>query len=308
MHLHRLRLLPPGLASIFAAVLIWGAMPYLLVLAARELPPGEIMAVRMLTAGILFTAFTDRRRLLAALHDHAGTFVALSLFGVAIPGVLYIYALQTPMPIPVISFVTNSYPVVAILLAVLFLHERPSAYHLVGMTVAALGILLLAGLTGSATRRIPPGIGLALLASLGWASATVFSKPLTARVDTNSIVAGRHLLSGLLLFPVMLFQGMRLPVASPPTWLVMAVTVVLSAASYWFYYRGLVVTSVTSASVLETFGPVVTLAIGAVFFGQMLRPAQLAAAGLILAGTVLVSVSDLRQGAAAARTAAESVP
>lgn len=306
--MHRLRLLPPGLASILAAVLIWGAMPYLLAIAARELRPGEIMVVRMLAAGLLFAAFVDRRRLAAALRSNAGAFLALSLFGVAIPGVLYIYALQTPTPIPVISFVTNSYPVGAILLAVLFLHERPSAYHLAGMAVAAAGILLLAGLTGSAARRIPPGMGLALLVSLGWASASVFSKPLTARADTNSIVAGRHLLSGLLLCPLMLIQGTQLPAAGLPIWLVMAATAILSVASYWLYYRGLAVTSVASASVLETFGPVVTLAIGAVFFGQMLRPAQLAAAGLILAGTALVSVNDLRQGSAVDRPAAEPVP
>ena len=215
---------------------------------------------------------------------------------------------KTPVPIPAITFVTSSYPVTAILLAVLFLHERPTVCHLAGMVVAAIGILLMAGLTGAEARHIPSGMGLALLVSIGWASATVFSKPLTARVDVNTIVAGRHLLAGFLLSPLLLIQGMRLPAASLPAWLVMAATAILSVASYWLYYRGLAVTSVASASVIETFGPVITLVIGAVFFGQMLRPAQLAAAGLILAGVALISVNDLRQGRAAVPQVAEPVP
>ena len=199
------------------------------------------------------------------------------------------------MPIPALTFVTNSYPALAILLAMIFLRERPSVFHLVGMIVAAVGLLLLAGFTGNAAQRIPPGMGLALLVSLGWASASVFSKPLTARMDVNTLVAGRHLLSGVMLAPVMLVQGTKLPHASLPTWLALAATIILSVASYWFYYRGLTVTSVASASLLETFGPVITLAIGAIFLGQTLRPAQLAAAGLILIGTALVSVNDLRR-------------
>ena len=292
----RTRPMAPGLAGILAAVCIWGTVPFVIIVASQELLPGELVVTRMLIAGVLAAAAMNPRRLLDVLRRNLGFFVTLSLLGIALPNLLYVYALRTTTPIPVLSFVSNSYPVWAIAMAVIFLRERPSAYHLAGVAVALVGLYLMAGLAPSNQRRIPPGILLALLASLGWASGSVVSKKLTAAVDTTSLVAGRHLLSGLLLCPVMLVEGTHLAQASIRTWCVMGILVIMSLLSYQFYYRGLARTSVSSASVIETFGSVVTWGIAAVLYRQGLNATQLAGACLILAGTLLVTIRGMRRG------------
>ncbi|MCW5860598.1 MAG: DMT family transporter [Caldilineales bacterium] len=136
----------------------------------------------------------------------------------------------------------------------------------------------------------PAGIVLVLLTSVGWASAGVVSKKLTAQVDATTIVAGRHLLSGLFILPLLLVQGLPVGAAGPTTWLILAVLVAMSLLSFEFYVLGLARTSVTTASLLEALTPVITLLISVVFFGQGLTGVQTAAAGLVLLGTVLASL------------------
>jgi drug/metabolite transporter (DMT)-like permease len=290
----RARALNSGLGSILGAVCIWGAIPFVISAAARELMPGELMVLRMLTAGVLLALAIKPRRLLAALRCNPGAFLTLSLLGFALPNLLYIYALRTAIPIPILTFIANSYPVWAIALAAIFLRERPTVYHLGGMACTLVGLYLMAGVIPGAQLKIPPGIVLVLLASLGWASGTVASKKLTTTVDATSIAAGRHLLSGILMCPVMLIEGTHLAQASLGAWLAMALLVAMSVISYKLYYGGLAHTSVTSASVLETLGSVITWGIAAVFYNQGLGGTQTVGACLILAGTLLVSIHGLR--------------
>ena len=206
----RPRALSPGLGSILAAVGIWGVIPFVITAASRELLPGELMVVRMLGAGVLLAAIMKPRRLFDALRRNPGPFLNLSFIGFALPNLLYIYALRSTGSIPVLTFIANSYPVWAVAMAVIFLRERPSIYHLAGLACTLIGLFLMAGVTSAGQLKIPPDILLVILASLGWASGSVMSKKLTATVDATSIAAGRHLLSGILLCPVMLVEGMHL--------------------------------------------------------------------------------------------------
>jgi drug/metabolite transporter (DMT)-like permease len=292
----RSRVLVSGPGYIFAATCLWGAYPFVIAIAGREIMPGEMVAVRMLAAGLLLGVVLKPAHLFQAVRNHWLAFLTLSLLGVAVPNLLFVHAVRITTNIPVLTFVSSSYPVWAIVLAVVFLRERPSVIQLAGVVCTLMGLFLMAGLAEGGAHLAPDAV-LALLASLGWASASVISKHMTMALDTTTIVAGRHLLSGLLLCPVVLAEGIRLPQAGALTWLAMAIMVILSILSYQLYYRGLVQTSVASASLIEGFNPVVTWVLGAAFFEQGLTPMQWISAGLLLAGTLSVSLQGLRRHA-----------
>lgn len=277
-----------GLLSILAAVLIWATIPFVIDAALASLSPSVVVSARMLLAGALMTTIAGPRRLGRAIRHNLRFFLILSLFGFALPSLMYATALQT-VPIPVLTFVANSYPALAIGLAAIFLHERPTRLQLLGMCSALVGLFLMSGIGPG--QSLTPGVVLVLLTSLGWASAGVVSKKLTAQLDATTIVAGRHLLSGLFILPLMLFQGPQLRLAGPATWLIMAVLVAMSLLSFQFYVVGLARTSVTNASLLEAFTPVVTLLISALVLGEGLTQGQTVAAGLVLMGTVLASLN-----------------
>ncbi len=273
--------------SILAAVLIWATIPFVIDAALASLSPSAVVSARMLLAGAVMTAIAGPRRLGRAIRQNLRFFLILSLFGFALPSLMYATALQT-VPIPVLTFVANSYPALAIGLAAIFLHERPTRLQLLGMCSALVGLFLMSGIGPG--QSLTPGIVLVLLTSVGWASAGVVSKKLTAQVDATTIVAGRHLLSGLFILPLLLVQGLPVGAAGPTTWLILAVLVAMSLLSFEFYVLGLARTSVTTASLLEALTPVITLLISVVFFGQGLTGVQTAAAGLVLVGTVLASL------------------
>jgi drug/metabolite transporter (DMT)-like permease len=298
--------LAPGLAQILMAVCLWGGIPFVTSSLARQVFPGELVVMRMLLAGGVLVALGGPRRFWRALWANPIAFLALSAVGFALPNLLYVYALRTPSSIAMLSFVANSYPVWAIALAVIFLRERLSAYLLIAVGCTIAGIALMSGLGPGSAGGLPPGVLLMLVASLGWGSATVVSKKLSATVDSAVIAAGRHVLSGILLCPVILVEGTRFARASAGTWLLMGLLVAMSVVSYWLYYRGLAHTSVARASLVEAFAPVVTWAMGVLAFGQGLTGPQAVAAVLILTGLLLAAASDVRPRRAPAPQAGAS--
>lgn len=281
-----------GLTAIFAAVLLWGAMPFLIDVALQGLPPAELTAIRLLIAGLIMALLAGPRRLIAAIRANLAKFLVLALLGFTLPNLFFAAAMQT-VPIPVVSFIANSYPALAMALAVIFLGERPTRLHVAGIACALVGLYLMAGVQPG--QAIAPGIVLVFLASLGWAVSSIASKKLTVTVASSVIVAGRHLLAGLLTVPMMLAGGVQVSQATPITWAALLAMVTLSLISMQLYYVGLRRTTVSTASLLEALTPAVTLTISALFFGESLSGVQLLAAGLVLLGSVLVTVQIQRR-------------
>lgn len=172
------------------------------------------------------------------------------------------------------TFITNSYPAFAILLAVLILGERPQPRHIVGMVSALVGLYLLTGPTIIADGGPSLGIAMAFVIALAWGSSSIVSKKLITELPSNHVAAGRQLLAGVLAAPLMLAGGVQVTGVPIVTWLALALLVVMTVFSFLFYYRGLAQTTVTNASLVEAFTPVVTLILSALFFGESLAPVQ----------------------------------
>lgn len=279
-----------GLPAILAAVLIWGTMPFVIQVAARSMPAGELVALRLTAVGVLLALALGPRRLARAIRRKLGLFLVLAVVGFTLPHLCYVYALQLRVPIPTLTFITNSYPAMCIPLAVVFLRERPSRLHIVGACSALAGLYLLAGAelqVGGAWL----GIACALVAALGWALAGVAGKRVTASLAPLEIVAGRHLLAGLFAAPLMLAEGATLQGIDAAAWLAVVALVVMSLLSFYCYYRGLARTSLSTTALLESFTPVVTLGFSVVLTGQGLTGISLLGAGLALVGAALASLA-----------------
>lgn len=282
-----------GLLFVMGSVLLWGAMPFVIALIVASMPPAELTTVRMLAAGLLLVAPIGFRAFGRSLRQHLRLFLLLGFLGSAVPQVLYAYALQW-VPIPTLTFITNSYPAFSILLAILILGERPQPRHIIGMVSALVGLYLLTGPTIATGGGLTLGIAMAFVIALAWGSSSIVSKKLITDLPSNHVAAGRQLLAGVLAAPLMLAGGVQLTGVPAVAWLALGLLVVMTVFSFLLYYRGLARTTVTNASLVEAFTPVVTLVLSALFFGESLASVQLLGAGLILVGTILVSVEGLR--------------
>jgi drug/metabolite transporter (DMT)-like permease len=282
-----------GLLFIMGSVLLWGAMPFLIEFLVISIPPVELTTLRMVAAGLLLVVPIGFRAFGRSLRQHLRLFLLLGFLGSAVPQVLYAYALQW-VPIPTLTFITNSYPAFSILLAILILGERPQARHIIGMISALVGLYLLTGPTITTGGRVTLGMAMAFVIALAWGSSSIVSKKLITDLPSNHVAAGRQLLAGVLAAPLMLAGGVQLTGVPAVAWVALGLLVIMTVFSFLFYYRGLARTTVTNASLVEAFTPVVTLILSALFFGESLAPVQLLGAGLILVGTILVTVEGLR--------------
>jgi drug/metabolite transporter (DMT)-like permease len=282
-----------GLLFIMGSVLLWGAMPFLIEFIVISIPPVELTTLRMVAAGLLLVVPIGFRAFGRSLRQHLRLFLLLGFLGSAVPQVLYAYALQW-VPIPTLTFITNSYPAFSILLAILILGERPQARHIIGMISALVGLYLLTGPTITTGGRVTLGMAMAFVIALAWGSSSIVSKKLITDLPSNHVAAGRQLLAGVLAAPLMLAGGVQLTGVPAVAWVALGLLVIMTVFSFLFYYRGLARTTVTNASLVEAFTPVVTLILSALFFGESLAPVQLLGAGLILVGTILVTVEGLR--------------
>lgn len=181
-------------------------------------------------------------------------------------------------------------PVFTLLLAVGVLDESLGRSKLLGMALATVGTVVVLsgryefGFDGGQLR----GIGLLLLASLGWAAYTVFGKPLVRRYSaletaTYSTILAVPLLG--VLVPIELATGTidLLGVLSRPSVFgaVVYLGVFSTAFAWYLWYKGLEYADAGTVAVFFFAQPVIGVAFGVVFLGESISPL------FVIGGTVM---------------------
>lgn len=186
------------------------------------------------------------------------------------------------------------YPVIVMLLAVLFLREQFTL-----IKVGALGIALV----GTALTVDPAG-GQALGVLLALTGAAIYS---------IYIIAGTHVLkhvsviqSSAVIFAsagaasgaLMLLTGPHLPATNTGWSAVLSIVMIATVLPVAAFLAGLERVGPTNAAMLSTLEPVVTVILGAVWLQETLRPVTLLGGGLILIAVLLLTHSELRRNRA----------
>jgi drug/metabolite transporter (DMT)-like permease len=164
--------------------------------------------------------------------------------------------------------------------------ERPSTLQTLGVLAALAGLVLVSRTPGSAG-RFAAGVGLALLAALGFGFYFVF---LSAAADDSvpwAVLVARLTSVGLALAAVAV-AGITLQAERPLLTPILAVGLCDVSANVLFALastRGLL----SVVSVLTSLYPAVTAALAAVLLRERLGRTQLAGATAVLAGAALLS-------------------
>jgi drug/metabolite transporter (DMT)-like permease len=273
-----------ALALALGASLAWGVSDFVGPLVARTLGSirvlfwgqvGGLVAIAV-AVGIRGELPHDRRILLAAPAALAGTLGLWAYYRGIAAGAISVVApiagASAVIPV-VVGFTTG---------------DSPSATQIAGIACALVGVVLASLEPQEGTRRVAAGVGLALLAAIGfgcyfppmhvagkadfWWASVIFRA--TALLVIATVVAVQK--------PSLRVRGRELAI-------VVAVGVgdtvgnVLFAASSG---HGLV----SLTAVLASLYPIVTVLLAAAVLGEQTAPAQRAGIGLTLAGVVLISI------------------
>ena len=257
----------------------------------EEVPPFALAALRFLFAAVPLVFFIRRPRMPARVVIAYGLAIGVVQFGLLFLG------MKLGMPAGLSSIVIQVQVFFTIGLGIAFLDDRLHRENLVGATIAALGVVLLAfyKVQGGATSTFV-GLVLVIVAAFAWAVGNIVAKRAAGEheADMFALVVWSSLVPPLPLFAASYaFEGGRAMLhavasAGALTWgcaLFMAYVATLFGFASWARLLHRYPTGLVAPFALLI--PVSGLASGALFLGESLAPMQAAGAALVFAGLVV---------------------
>ena len=276
-------------AAGFGAMAVFGKLAY-----DEGVTVGTLLATRFALAAALFWALMiaggatarslrgmTRRDLLIAL--------GLGAFGYALQAGCFFAALDR-IDASLLSLLLYTYPSMVAVAAILLRRERADARRFTALALASGGLVLVLANAKAGTLD-PAGAALAM------AAATVY----TTYILTSQGIAGRMsptLLSALVCTgaALTLTAGSALVGDLHPGevtvagwgWL-LGLAVVSTVAAVSLFFAGLRRVGPTSAAILSTTEPVVTVILAFLVFGELLGPLQLLGGGLVIVAVLVLA-------------------
>ncbi len=275
-----------------AAIGLWGLYGIALKRAADGLSPvaGQLLS----TAGLLLPALFLIGSVARERRATAGLFIG---FISGICGALGNFALLASLgadgKAAIILPLTALYPLITVVIAVLFMRERARRVQVIGIGLAIVAVLLLSADVSASYARVDLKLSNALLyafaALVAFGVAAVFQKLATNRVSAETAFA--TFAAGFIPPSILLFSLERvttnLPIA-PVLWaiaggLLNGLGVLATLAAYRRGGKASVVTP------LAAIYPMLTVILAVVFLGERVAAIQVAGITLALVGGVLLS-------------------
>ncbi len=300
----------PGLALILFAAMTWGTTGLTSKVLNRlsAVDAVSVGALRLLVAfpALLLLAQTlapGTLRLLLKREWRAVLLMGLSM--AAYNGCFFAALARTSVTAGTLLAICSA-PLFVAILARLFLDEPLTRPILLALATGLIGTALLVGGQGG---RDPPiwgaGSGLALLrldyalgnllalgAGLSYAVYALVGRATQVGGGTApaSLAALSFTTAAILLTPLALANGLRLPANFPAWGAVLYLGLVPTALAYALYLRGLKTVPATVASIGTLVEPLTASLLAALFLGERLTPGSFAGAGLMLSSLAILSL------------------
>ena len=291
-----------GSAAAFGAMAVLGKLAY-----ENGATVGTLLAVRFTLAAILFWALVFARGGAAAeLRGLARRDVAIALglgaVGYAAQAGLFFSALER-IDASLLSLLLYTFPAMVAVTAIVLGRERADAIRFGALALASVGlVLVLANAQPGALDTV--GAALALGAAVVYTTYILVSQGVAGRI-------GPTLLSALVCSgaAVTLSAGsallgdLRPGEVSAAGWGWLAgIALVSTVAAVSLFFAGLKRVGPTTASILSTVEPVVTVLLAFLVFGELLGALQLLGGALVIAAVLVLA--GVRPRAALGRAAA----
>ena len=271
-----------GLTGIIG--LIWGSSFLWIALGVESLDPGVVAFSRVALGAIALAAFPRARKPIA--RSDWGRIGLVALFGNAAPAVLFAIA-ETELDSAVAGMITAGTPLLSLGIASLVLRQLPRTVQVIGMALGFIGTILMAVPSLSGADAAPLGVGLVLVATVGYAVNSNLLVPLQHQYGGPTVMLWALVVSSVALAP---YGALTIDDSEFTTSSVVAV-VILGVVGTGLV-RALATTlagrvggpRMTSTTYLI---PVVAIVLGVVFLDETVSPLALAGVAITLSGAWL---------------------
>lgn len=281
-------------AAAFGCMAIFGKLAY-----DSGVDVGELLVVRFGLAAAVLAAVSlsigqvqklGRRAVVAGL--------LMGAIGYATQAGLFFLALER-MDASLLSLLLYTYPALVTVAAIAIGREEATRFRLVALGVASLGTALV--LLGAGTGALDPlATVMALGASVAYTAYILCGDRVVAGVPplalASLVTAGATVTFGIVLLattgPTLEFEA--------EGWLwTTAIALVSTVGAIIAFFAGLARVGPSSAAILSTLEPPVTIGLAALAFGEALSPVQLLGGALVLGTVVAFSLPAVRARPAA---------
>jgi drug/metabolite transporter (DMT)-like permease len=290
-----------GSGAAFGAMAVFGKLAY-----DAGATVGTLLAVRFTLAAAVFWALVvaggAAPELRALRPREAGAALGLGACGYALQAGCYFAALER-IDASLLSLVLYTFPAIVAAAAVALGREQLDGRRVTALALACGGLALV--LAGAGTGRLDPrGAALGLGAAVVYSTYILASDVIAARIRPLVLAAIVCTGAAVALTAGSALLGELRPAALTPAgwgWLA-CLAVVSTVGAIGLFFAGLRRVGPTTASILATSEPLVTVLLAFAVFGETLGAVQLAG-GVLVLGAVLV-LNAPRPAAAAAAGAA----
>jgi drug/metabolite transporter (DMT)-like permease len=286
-------------AAAFGAMGVFGKLAY-----EQGVTVGTLLATRFLLAGALFwgllAARGEARAVRVVPRRDLAHALALGACGYALQAGGYFAALER-IDASLLALLLYTFPAMVAVAAIVLGRERADARRLTALALASGGLVLV--LAGAGTGALEPlGVALGLGAAVVYTTYILASERITERVAPlllSALVctgaAGTLTVAGLALGTL---HPARVSTAGWG-WLA-AIAAVSTVAAIALFFAGLRRVGPTTASILSTVEPLVTVSLAFLVFGETLSPVQLTGGALVLGAVVALQARLPRRAPALA--------
>ena len=302
-------------AAMAVIYVVWGSTYFGIAVAIQTIPPFFMAAARFVIAGVVLLAWDVLRSPGARrwptwrqLRDSA--IVGILLLGV---GNGFVALGERTVPSGIAAIIIGTMPVWFAVLGWIYFRERLPRVVVLGIIVGLGGVAALVWpVAGASSALDVGGLGILLLAELGWSHGSVYAarrahlppRPITASALQMLFASGFLLLEGVVTGEPSQFDPAKVSLTSIAG--VVYLTVFGSMLAFTVYGWLLRHAPISLIGTYAYVNPVVAVALGSVFLNEQLTPRTLVASAVIIAAVALIVTArgrESRSGAVAAAPA-----
>lgn len=273
-------------AAGFGTLAIFGRYAY-----AAEMDAVTILFLRFALSAVVLLALLAMRREPLPRGRPLLQLIGMGALGYVGQAFCYLTALNYASS-GLVALLLYLYPAFVTILSALVLHEQMTLIKGVALAVALLGTALTIGPAGGQALGIALALGAAAIYSIYILVGAQVMKQVSAIQSSAVIFASAGAMAGLL----MVAQGAHWPV-TPAGWGAIGGIVLLATVlPVMAFLVGLSRVGPTTAAMLSTLEPIVTVLLAAWLQGEILQPLTIVGGVLILGAVLLLTQSELRRG------------
>jgi drug/metabolite transporter (DMT)-like permease len=279
-----------GSGAAFGAMAVFGKLAY-----GEGATVGTLLAVRFALAAALFWALllvggAGRREVRALGRGDVAVGLALGACGYALQSGCYFAALER-IDASLLSLLLYTFPAMVAAAAIALGRERLDRRRLTALALALGGLVLV--VAGAGTGALDPlGAALAMAAAIVYSTYILVSDGVVGRMRPQvlSALVCTGAAASLTVGSTLIGQ-LRPDEVTVAGWGWLAsLTVVSTVGAISLFFAGLRRVGPTTASILATVEPLVTVLLAFLVFGEMLGSVQLAGGALVLCAVVVLNM------------------